>query len=87
MTEPVQLGVAQTEPVAVVVETLEEWLKDAKSGELRGLMLVGQITGDRTRRAYAGDYTYPEMSHSCLLGIFDLIEAAKEGDSPVERDE
>ncbi len=85
MTKPVELGVARNLPVESVVSTLEEWLGDAKSGELRGLLLVGQRTGEEIRRAYAGEYTYPDMVYACELAKFDLISRAKEDDRDVDR--
>lgn len=86
MTEPIELEVARNQPVKSVVDVLEDWLEDAKSGQLRGLLLVGDMVENDIRRAYVGEYRYSDMVYACELAKADLLAAAKESDRPVERD-
>lgn len=48
MADVVELSEVLTEPVAEVVEALQELLADAESGNLRGFALAGHTQGDCT---------------------------------------
>jgi len=85
MTPPTTLKVASATPNEQTVATLKRWLADAESGELRGILLIGQVTGSRVRRAYAGEYTFPELTHACELAKHDLLHAAMEFDEELDQ--
>ena len=59
-TEPLTLRAVGDEPDAEVVEKLKNWLKLAESGELRSLLLVGELVGPETKSGSAGSINVPD---------------------------
>lgn len=60
MSDPVQLRQAEADPDARVVDALEGLLERARSGELRGFVLVGSLTGDETAVVFVGEIDCPK---------------------------
>ncbi len=57
--KPTQLHVTKLEPNAGVVDTLRYWLAEAKSGQLRGIILMGVTTSGGRLRSSKGEMGTP----------------------------
>lgn len=80
MTSVLPLKDKNREPDSAVIETLEVALEKARSGELRSVVLVGDLIGNRTFTAYSTDNLSTEignlsfMLHKLCAAKTELVE-------------
>ena len=76
-TEPTPLRVAKLEPNEDVVNTLKYWLSEARTGRIRGIILLG-VTGKGTHiRSSQGEMGDASAVYLAQLVIHDGIESGK----------
>lgn len=75
--KPTPLRVAKLEPNKAVVDALKYWLSQAKTGRIRGLILLG-VTGKGTHiRSSQGEMGDASAVYLAQLVISDGIEGGK----------
>lgn len=82
--KPTVLHAAELEPNTEVVETMRYWLAEAKSGNLRGVILLGVTTKGNHIRSSKGEMGDANAVYLATLTIDDAIRDAQCREHPYE---
>lgn len=64
-------------PNQAVINALRGWLETAKSGELRGVVLLGVNADDTNVRSQAGEMGYANTVYLCQVTAQEIIHEAR----------
>ena len=81
--EPIVLHSAELKPDNEVVARLKEWLEDAESGNLVGVLLLGVTAGRTNRRTRTGSIRFADSVYLLRVMEHDVLQEAAEADTPV----
>lgn len=87
MSDKFTVAEFKPQPNEALVSMLKNWLRDAESGELRGVFAVGSLANGNYRRGSVGAYKFSDMYYACGLAQAELLDEAREGNTSVDRDE
>lgn len=82
--EPTPLRPVELEPNPEVVDTLRYWLGEAKSGRLRGVILLGTTTSGSHIRSSKGEMGDANAVYLATLTIDDAVRDAQRREHPYE---